>query len=199
MELHRTGTIGWGVAAALQLFAAVTMAEARILPPLPAPVFADTEVCTNFPLNCAGGIQALGFSLAFNGTPSNNVQVAFGRDADGDGVLQPHETDLVAGWRRGRYFVENVAGAARIWEDAVGTDGERRTLDLRMSVRHGALRRFAATNETGAVFQALSADAPPWLYAAGWNLVRLTARGLDVQDERFGIETEGTFFRFILR
>ena len=199
MKLLRTGKIGWVVVASLHLFAVAAVAETRTFPPLPAPEFADTEVCACFPLNCADGVRTFGFSLEFNGTPSNSVQVAFGRDADGDGVLQPDETDLVAGWRRGRCFIENAAGAARIWEDAVGADGGRRTLDLRMAVRHGALRRFAATNETGAVFQDLSADAPPWLYSAGWNLARLTARGLDVQDERFGIGTEGTFFRFILR
>ena len=199
MKLLRTGTIGWVVVASLHLFAVAAVAEARVFPPLPAPEFADTEVCACFPLDCANGVRSVGFSLEFNGTPSNNVQVALGRDADGDGVLQPHETDLVAGWRRGRYFVENVAGAERIWEDAVGTDGGRRVLQLRMDIRNGAVRRFAATNETGAVFHGLSASAPAWLRFSGWNLARLTARGLDVQDEHFGIKTEGAFFRFILR
>ena len=43
MKLLRTGTIGWVVVASLLLFAVAAVAGERILPPLPAPEFADTN------------------------------------------------------------------------------------------------------------------------------------------------------------
>ena len=47
--------------------------------------------------------------LDFNGTPSNNVEVAFGTDADGDRSLSLDETDVVIGWECGRYFHRAVS------------------------------------------------------------------------------------------
>ena len=65
--------------------------------------FADTEVTTNIPVNVfRSDVRGLDVSVELCATPSNNVQVAFGRDADGDGVLAPEESDLVVGWECGR-------------------------------------------------------------------------------------------------
>ena len=67
--------------------------------PLPAPEFVDTEVSAHHPLvQGSFGLKGLDFRLEFTGTPSNNVEVAFGRDGDEDGALAPHETDVVVGW-----------------------------------------------------------------------------------------------------
>ena len=57
---------------------------------LPPAVHADTETVTNVPfataLDAAG---RLSFDLVCRATPSNNVEVAFGTDANGNGVLVP--------------------------------------------------------------------------------------------------------------
>ena len=48
--------------------------------------FADTEISTNVAFSAwTEHMLAFEYELAFDGTPSNNVQVAFGTDADSDG------------------------------------------------------------------------------------------------------------------
>ena len=77
---------------------------------LPEAVFPDTEVSTNFPL--AGGAAAnrkLVFTLELQASPSNNVEVAIGCDADGDGHLSLDETGLTVGYDCGEWFVRSAA------------------------------------------------------------------------------------------
>ena len=161
------------------------------VPQLPPSEHADTEVSAHHRLEQpAVGLRGLDFRLEFNGTPSNNVEVAFGRDGDGDGVLAPHETDVVIGWECGRYFVERFPTGERFEETEVGTDGTGRSLSWHYTLRKGGrvFGSFAATNEVGAAFAQVSANAPAWLYDRDWDLMRLTARGVDVLGERFGVE-----------
>ena len=164
---------------------------------LPVPGFVDTEVTAHHLLDQPSTVSFLDFSLVFNGTASNNVEVAFGHDADADGELAPHETDVVIGWECGRYFIENFKTGETVGDANVGTNGIERSLDWHYHVRGGrtVLESFAATNEVGAAFVDISANRPAWLYGGDWNLMRLTARGVDVQDERFEIEvrTKGFF------
>ena len=80
---------------------------------LPPAVHADTETVTNVPfataLDAAG---RLSFDLVCRATPSNNVEVAFGTDANGNGVLEPEETDRVVGWDCGSWFTRKGADGA---------------------------------------------------------------------------------------
>ncbi|MGN0844198.1 MAG: hypothetical protein ACI4QT_03145, partial [Kiritimatiellia bacterium] len=71
-----------------------TLFAARIeLEPLPPPVHIDTESSTNCVLYAGNGAtRTFAFTLAFVATPSNNVQIAFGHDANTDGVLSIEET-----------------------------------------------------------------------------------------------------------
>lgn len=72
---------------------------ARPLPPLPTSAFADTEVTACHPLDQAmPSVCGLNLELAFWGTSSNNVEIVFGRDDDGDGVLSFRESDVRVGW-----------------------------------------------------------------------------------------------------
>ena len=88
-----------------------------VMPQLPEPVCADTEVCTNVPcVTLLSDVRELEVVIDFAGTASNCVQVAFGRDADGDGDLSAVETDLVIGWRAGDCFVEDVKGGDKRWQ-----------------------------------------------------------------------------------
>lgn len=82
--------------------------------PVAASAFLDTEssVC----LHVTNGVAAqcgFGFDLEFFRTPSNNVEVAFGRDADGDGQLSFSETEMSLGWDCGAYFVDPFAEGRR--------------------------------------------------------------------------------------
>ena len=157
---------------------------------LPAPGYLDTEVTAHYPLDQPENVDNLDFSLVFNGTASNNVEVAFGTDADSDGKLSLDETDMVVGWDCGNYFVENFKTCKVVKELNVGTQGCNRSLDwhYRIYGNRTALKTFAATNELGVAFAALSAAKPGWLYDGNWNLMRLTARGVDAQRESFSVD-----------
>ena len=80
------------------LAAAVAAADVS-LGQLPECGYADTETSTNVPLAFArAGVKNFDFELCLVGTLSNNVQLAFGRDLDSDGVLAADETDMAVGW-----------------------------------------------------------------------------------------------------
>ena len=169
---------------------------------LPPPQFVDTEVsATHLLEQPAFGLRGLDFRLEFTGTPSNNVEVAFGRDGDEDGALAPHETDVVVGWECGRYFIERFRTGERIEEPDVGTNDVERSLAWHYTLRKSGkvFKAFAVTNEVGAVFAQVSTNAPAWLYSRDWNLMRLTARGVDVQGERFEVEVQSSGFSINLR
>ena len=190
-----------GVVAVLALaaFAAGSAFAARIeVPPAAPPEFADTEVSTNIPFNASDTrFREMGmrFSLA-GGAVSNCIQVAFGRDADGDGVLGVNETETLFGWRNGRYFAESVPRGVRVEEDAGpgGADACSFSVGLRLARGRG-LARFSATNGLGeAVLPDLSASDRGWLYDPAWNLLRVTRRGPGVPAEWFAVETFSHLF-----
>ena len=73
-------------------------------PPLHLPPvdWADTETVTNCPLPAVVRQNGtLAFTLCCRATPTNDVEVAFGRDADANGVLDLEEIGISVGWRRG--------------------------------------------------------------------------------------------------
>ena len=170
------------------------------LPPLPASPYADTEVSTNVPFNAVrSDAREFGVSMAFTGTASNGVQVAFGRDADGDGDLAPEETRLLLGWRAGAYFIEDAATGERVSEPAA-SGGASRRLDFREALdRSFRPRAAAATNETGACLAQVLADAPAWLYGTDWNLMKVTRRGVDAIGEAIAVDCRYRFFRISVR
>ena len=164
-------------------------AFARIVVPLTPSVCPDTELTEYRALEqTQDNFAGLNVSLQFVGTASNNVEVALGCDADGDGVLSLDETDIVFGWDCGRYFVRNVLGDELFEEDADGDADSVRSLSWRCEVMRHRLKAFAATSESGACFMELTESCPSWLYDASWNLMRLTARGLGVRDGGFSVQ-----------
>ena len=172
------------------------------LPQLAAPEFIDTEVSATHRLEQpAFGLRGLDFRLDFNGTPSNNVEVVFGRDLDANGSLAPHETDVIVGWECGRYFIERFRTGERIEETNVGTNDVARSLAWHFDVRKGGkvLKAFTASNEVCAAFASVSTNAPAWLYDRNWNLMQLTARGVDVQGERFEVDVRSSGFLIHLK
>ena len=178
------------------------LAFGGVLSPLPSPAYVDTEVSAHHRLEQPSvGLRGLDFRLDFNGTPSNNVEVAFGRDADGDGTLVPLETDVVIGWECGRYFIERFRTGERIEETNVGTNDLARLLAWHYDVRKGGkvLKAFTASNEVCVAFASVSTNTPAWLYDRNWNLMQLTARGVDVQGERFEVDVRSSGFLIHLK
>ena len=190
----------------MRLFAAFLLVPAAALgvavEPLPPPEFADTEVTAHHRLGQpASGLRGLDFRLDFSGTASNNVEVAFGRDRDANGSLEPHETDVIVGWECGRYFIERFRTGERIEEANVGTNDLARLLAWHYDVRKGGkvLKAFTASNEVCVAFASVSTNTPAWLYDRNWNLMQLTARGVDVQGERFEVDVRSSGFLIHLK
>jgi hypothetical protein len=169
----------------------VSFASRIEVPPPAMPEYADTEVTTNIPFVAANGhIRFVELAFALDGCASNCVQVAFGHDADGDGVLGFDETDTLYGWRNGRYFAESVKDGIRIEEPAADPTAASCAFAIDMRLSKDLLPlSFSATNSLGAaILTNLSASAQGWLYRPDWDTMRVTRRGPGIPAEWFSCD-----------
>ena len=135
--------------------------------PLPAPDYADTEVSTNFAFSAGEGqSRGIVFTVELQATPSNNVEVAIGCDADEDGSLSVDESGLCVGYDCGTWFVRTSAQDAVTATDVDDTGVFRRTYRVRA-------RRVNPL----------------------WNLVKVTRRGYDASAESVSVESVERGFR----
>ena len=73
--------------------------------PLPQSAFADTEVSTNVAFAVERpAMTRIEFTVALDATPTNNVEVAIGTDANNDGNLAVEEAAYVFGYDCGAWF-----------------------------------------------------------------------------------------------
>ena len=106
-------TLGHVLFAAVAYVAPVACAAAEYaLPQLPDGVLPNTEVVTNFPLHVdADRLREFSLTLDAGSCASNEVLVAVGCDADGNGDLSFDETAFVFGCDCGeRYLADYVSG-----------------------------------------------------------------------------------------
>lgn len=143
-----------------QLVLPVFAAHGANVAQLPDSEFADTEVVTNLVLSQpCDDISGLQFTIDLQASPSNNVEVAVGHDADGDGHLSLDESDLAVGYDCGRWFVRSSADDSATATDAADSGVFRRTYRIRA-------RRVNPL----------------------WNLVKLTRRGIGASAESVSVE-----------
>jgi hypothetical protein len=195
-----------GVAMKMALLVAVAVPcaafAARIkVPPMAMSPYADTEVSTNLPFRASDeDSRGMELQFALDGCVSNSVQVAFGRDENGDGVLGVDETETLYGWRNGRYFVESMTEGVRIEEaDSSGATSCAFVMSLHLSKGRG-LQHFSATNVLGtAILTNVSASAQSWLYQPDWNMMRVTRRGPGIPAEWFTCDVLSQFFYMTFR
>lgn len=176
-------------------------ARTIVVPPQPVSPYADTEVSTNIQFSASSEhAREIEMRFALDGCMSNCVQVAFGKDADGDGVLGADEAETLYGWRNGRYFAESAADGLRVEETDPGSAASR-VLTMNLLLKKGeGLCGFAATNGVGvAVFTNLSASAQSWLYKPDWNMMRVTRRGPGVPDEWFTCDLSSYYLYILMR
>ena len=69
---------------------------------MPVSPYADTEVSANMAINTAD-ISYANLKFQFQGTPTNDLELAFGTDVNTNGVLDAEEIETRFGWRGGRY------------------------------------------------------------------------------------------------
>ncbi|MBR4615888.1 MAG: hypothetical protein IKO55_09795 [Kiritimatiellae bacterium] len=178
-------------------FAATVTAATDMRPVLPPVEYPDTEVVTNVVISTvAQGSREYAFELTFSGTVSNNVEIAFGADADGDGALSVDEIGLSAGWDCGEWFVMNAATDEREAASAAeGTHSFVGAIRLRTS---GRVREIAFRDGATALFPSLQCAARAWSFPVGWNMVRLVGRGENVRSgDQFhvAVTSHGLMFR----
>ena len=166
---------------------------------LPHVVHVDTEVMTNVVISSwQRGAAKFSFSLSCLATPTNNVEAAFGADANANGSLESDETDLVVGWNRGAWFVQNGIDGERF---SVASTSMEDVKTLVWSYRFTAAPtppRLEVTTDGVTAFSALAEESPEWLHRREWNLMRLTGRGLYDSGETFTVGTplDPTFILF---
>ena len=180
----------WTAGTRIACFLAVAMpfaASARtiLVPAQPVSPYADTEVSTNVVIQTGRtDVRDVKIRLQLDGTPTNNLEIAFGCDANTNGVLDVSEIETVYGWRAGRYFVENVRAWERI-ETEAAVNALCGVLDVHLE--HGpdfAPRRFTATCGGETAFSGLSTTPPPaWLFRNRWNMARVVRRGAGTPSE----------------
>ena len=174
-------------------------ARTIVVPPGAVPEHADTEVSTNMPFVVDGErTREIKIRFALDGCASNCIQVAFGRDADGDGVLGADESETLYGWRNGRYFAEDVKAGVRT-EEAEAAMGSSLSVRMRMT-KESLPAHFAATNGAGvAVLGDIASSVPTWVYRPEWNLMRVTRRGPGIPAEWFSCDIASHFMHMRFR
>ena len=187
--------------AAVAAFACLSLgAFGAVAPQLPPSAYLDTEVSTNLVLNQnLVSVAGLNLRLEFAGTSSNNVEVVIGTDADGDGELSFDEGAVRMGWDCGRYFVERVSTGDHYEDAGVGTNDLSRVLDWRCALKRHRIQALEISSEAGAAFLSVTTNVPGWVHDENWNLMRLTARGVDIPNERFVYEVTQRGHLLILR
>ena len=166
--------------------------------PVAAPnvsTFADTEAVTNIFFN-AGDADARLFSLSLElyATESNNVSVAFGRDANENGLLEREEADAVVGWDSGSWFYRDRRAGA---EERISRSSSCRRLDWQLTLNaRRAAKSLVSTDNDGAVF---TNAIPPTMFDSGWDLMQVTSRGLSDPCGVVVAEASGWGFKVILR
>jgi len=98
------------------------LAAALAVPSMPPPVYDDCEIVTNC-VFVASRQDAKVFSIQMelDATPSNGVEVLFGRDADGDGILSRTEEAMSVGYDCGEWKVVNLVTGDKFF--CAGTPG----------------------------------------------------------------------------
>ena len=179
------------LALAVALPAAVSVSAATLdVPRLPPPTFADREVSgdATLPTGIQDDLRRFRLELSFDATPTNNVQVAFGRDAEPlDGALAAEEAAFIIVWDSGEWFLRPAGLKERhVYAPANGQTPQRRTLRAAIRVNtQGVPTAVEFSDDAGAfAFDGLPpAPPPPWLAPNNWNLLRVTVRGAAVAEE----------------
>ena len=169
--------------AACCLAAAAALGADAALGGMPRSAYADTEAATNVPFAFhRSGVRDFRFELGFAGTPSNNVQLAFGRDLDSDGVLSADEADMAFAWDCGEWRIVSGTNLASFAAVAATTNSAKR-LEWDLRLKRMRPRRLEVLENGVALFPELADSPEPWFYSPDWNLLRLTARGVDAPAE----------------
>ena len=190
------------VLALMTFLLAFDSASARVVlvPPQPVSPFADTEVSTNIPVNKVD-ISYSDLNFRFDGTPTNNLKLAFGTDVNTNGVLEADEVGARFGWRAGRYFIENPL-TGDMFDGESLNPSQSFSVDLHLEIRYNSqqVRKVTVSGVNAAEFGALATNVPPaWIWRRDWNLMRAPRRGMEAPSGRIDYSASHRGFAIRLR
>ena len=151
------------------------LAASLFVPSMPPPEHDDCEVVTNCVFDASqGDAKMFAVKIGIDATPSNGVEVVFGRDADGDGILSWTEEAMSVGYDCGEWKVVNLVTGEKF--SCAGTSGHS-ALDWKLRLnRNRTPRSLAATVNGQPTFTQL-ATPPPFLFDPTWNAAKIIRRG----------------------
>ena len=173
------------------LVASFALAWQTPVGPAPTPAFADMERSTNVQIQAESLQRCRVFecTLSLLASPSNALEVAFGKSRNGDEALLPGDETFAIGWEGGAWFVASATN--RIC--SVQQEGAaRRSLSFTLHVSEGGVPRTLSLSADGMenALQSLIDMPPTWMFSRKWDTVRLTVRGVGEVEEaatvRFG-------------
>ena len=159
---------------AVAFLALSAFAGARVVvPQLPPSPYDDTEISTNVTFS-AGGDDARIFSLSISvdATPTNTLQIAFGRDENSDGILDWQETEFLLGWKCGGWFFRDKTTET---EMVAPQESGLRQLEWRLALGHARAPCSLSATDGG---NDLGFAVSPGMFNPSWDLMRVTARGM---------------------
>lgn len=139
--------------------------------------YVDSEVSTNVAFNAhRTDMKRMEVRMDFANSAGNCVNIGFGRDANGNGDLEPEETEFVIGRRQRKYIMEDViSGTRHVLADCAQVKDCGFLKLLVVMDAHFVPKSMVLECEAGP----LSADvgAQPWMFKRSWNLMKITRRG----------------------
>ena len=144
-----------------------------VVPQLPPSPYDDTEISTNVTFS-AGGDDSRFFSLSISidATPTNTLQIAFGRDENSDGILDWQETEFLLGWKCGGWFFRDKTTET---EMVAPQESGLRQLEWRLALGHARDPCSLSATDGG---NDLGFAVSPRMFNPSWNLMRVTVRGM---------------------
>ena len=151
------------------------LAAALVMPSMPPPEYDDCEVVTNCVFD-ASRVDAKEFAvrIELEATPSNGVEVVFGRDANGDGLLSRAEETMSVGYDCGEWKVMNIVTGDKF--SCSGTSG-RNALDWKLRLNRNRTPRSLTVTVNGQLTFTQLSTPPPFLFDPTWNAAKIIRRG----------------------
>ena len=161
----------------------------------------DTEVFTNVAFRTGNSeLRKIVVDVQFFGTPTNNVQIAFGHDADADGDLSDEESQLVFGWKSGRRFLSLPFEEYSIADEAAAQEAGPHRLHI-VAQFNGQERpvSFSVRDNALACLTDFVAQAHEWSGVLEWNICKVTRRGVNEALEQINVDAASAYFAIKVR
>lgn len=164
------------------------------------PVFEDTECRIDVPFaSTRPHVRNFGFSIGAEFTPSNSIEVAFGRDTDLDGLLDFPEREFRFAWDAGEWIMGG-ADFADVSVDIPASVDDEKVVSWRIRLPKSGEPESLAIKENGiAIFASLEGEVPEYAYSPLWDTVRIISRGYNPSEGQITLECSPDGFCIFIR